>query len=95
MSVRAAPAAAAAQRVWDAVEKAANEDAEGDVRFWAAFEALGVAAKLPTAQVKRTGGYLLDVALGDVSPAGPADVVEGVIYGRREGQPANLLSGLR
>jgi hypothetical protein len=72
-----------------------NDDEE---RILALLEALGTLTVSPTgtSQFKRTAGYALsqeglaeDVSQGDV-----AGVASGLIYGKREGQPANPLTPL-
>jgi NTP pyrophosphatase (non-canonical NTP hydrolase) len=91
-SPRQAPATAAAQRVFDAVAKAADSEQDADARVWAVLETIGLGAKLPVAQPSRTGRYLTDLATGEAEPRNPADVLSGLIYGERDRQAANPVS---
>jgi crotonobetainyl-CoA:carnitine CoA-transferase CaiB-like acyl-CoA transferase len=45
---------------------------------------------VPTAQPLRTGGYVADLLDGDADPQDPFDVVSGLVYGEREGQPTTI-----
>lgn len=53
---------------------------------------LGALTGLPGNQAVRTFGYAFDVEEGNESPADPFDVLGGVIYGKKPGQPENPAS---
>lgn len=97
-SPRLSPVPSAIQRLVKATEKALDQDEDLEAKILAGLEALGMLTVSPTgtSQFKRTAGYALsqeglaeDVRQGDV-----AGVASGLIYGKREGQPANPLTPL-
>lgn len=92
-SVRAAPAAAAFDRMARALSTIASTEKEPDERIFAFLEAAGVLANLPlgSSQVQRTGKYVAGGGMAeDVASGRPGEVVEGLIYGRRDNQPKNV-----
>lgn len=74
---------------------AADEGKAGDERVKAFLRSLGPTTGLPTSQVLRSGGYLWDVYEGEATAEDPLDVGSGLIYGRRQNQPANPMSMVR
>jgi hypothetical protein len=86
-SERSSPAVAAFEHMRNALGTAFNENADDLDRYIAAGELLAFGARLPVVQPKRTLKYALDPS--DTSPAG---VASGVVYGERDGQPANPLT---
>jgi hypothetical protein len=52
---------------------------------------LGLAGSGAT-QFHRTGDYVRQLATGEAQVRGPLDAASGLIYGKREGQPANPFS---
>lgn len=93
-SIRAAPAFAALESVFRAVQRARSGEADAVDELDAALRAVGAVGGLPTRPFTTTGKYLLDVATGDESPRDPADFIGGVVYGKREHQPTNPATAL-
>lgn len=91
---RASPLVDAINAVGSAVMALNSDDKELDQKIWAVMRAAGPLTGLPVTQLKRTAGYLTDVARGDAVPRDPFDFASGVVYGEREGQPENLLRDL-
>jgi hypothetical protein len=86
-SERSSPGTAAVVQMSQALQKAFDSNADDLDRYLAAGELLAFGLRLPVAQPKRTLKYALSP--GDTSPSG---VLSGVVYGEREGQPANPLT---
>lgn len=78
--------------LWKAAEKVRDDDVDGERKIIALLQATGPLIGLPLGQAMRTAGYLADVVQGDVDVRGPGDLIGGVIYGQRDGQPANIPS---
>jgi len=91
MSARAAPVIAMAERVRNAIERAATTD-DGEEAAARLLEALLAVLGVPTSQPVRSIRYLSDLADGTATSANPADLVSGLVYGERPRQPANPAS---
>jgi hypothetical protein len=76
------------EALWDLPDDAK----EADKRIVNLVRALGPFVRLPTSQPLRTAKYLFDLAAGDREARNPADFASGVVYGERDGQPANPLN---
>src|SRR5262249_35425373 len=61
--------------------KALDGDKDADEKLQALIDFIGSWAP---AQVRRTGGYLRQLATGEASPRGPGDVAGGLVYGQRK-----------
>lgn len=70
--------------------KGEGDSAKAQKKLDAFLRSLGPLHGLPVSQPARTVGYLKDLVEGDVTPRGPFDVLGGLVYGQREGQPANI-----
>jgi hypothetical protein len=91
-NARAAPSVAALERIVRAAQRAANDNRDTDQRVWDVLEVLGMGAKLPATQLRRTGEYVWNVAEGDETPQDINELMSGIIYGSRENQPKNPLT---
>lgn len=90
-SPRSDPASAALSSIYEAGMELTTGDDPKKSRT-AAMRVIGNLTGAPTRLVDTTGGYLFDVATGEVVPRNPADFASGVLYGRRENQPANVFT---
>jgi hypothetical protein len=96
-SMRASPVMAASERLIRSVGKLVDsEDGETDRQILALLDILGIITGTPvgSSQVQRTVGYATgDDGLGeDISEGDPLGILEGLIYGPREGKGATPLS---
>lgn len=66
-----------------------DEGKEGDKKLEDLIRAIAPVIGIPASQPLRTGKYLRAVSEGELEPRNPADVAGGLIYGERDGQPAN------
>lgn len=93
VNARAAPVVSGFERVFDALGRAADENRETDARVFDLLEGLGVLARLPVSQPRRTLEYGERVLVGKESPQDPLEALSGLIYGKpRKNQPANPLT---
>lgn len=83
-SERSSPAVAAFEHMRDALLRAFDSNADDLDRYLAAGELLAFGGRLPVVQPKRSLKYVLEPQ--DTSLPGR---VSGVVYGERDGQPAN------
>ena len=96
-SVRSSPFGAGVQTLVSDIQDVLAPDArEADVdqRIWAALDAAGTAANLPTHNPRRTLEYAERALAGKTTPKGPIDAAGHLIYGERRKQAANPASTL-
>jgi hypothetical protein len=85
------PAIAVVERIGGAVVNALKADEPAEA-IGPALEAAAFMCKLPVSQPKRSGGYWLDVFLGEEEPKGVLDVMSGTFYGNRKNKPEDPFS---
>lgn len=89
-SVRAPPVFQVVESLGKALQQATREDGGGRALLHL-LRGVGILAGVPIRPLAPLQ-YLIDVVEGERQPEGPADLASGLIYGEREGQPANLLT---
>ena len=97
-SMRGSPMASAVEGLWMEIEKISDSGEDSDKRILALLAAIGMLTATPpgTSQVQRTAGYAVsDEGLAaDLQEGDAAGIASGLLYGKREGQPASILSPL-
>jgi GGDEF domain-containing protein len=92
ISVRQSPGLATMQKMVETIGSAVQAVKGDEVKsrdLLNGLELLGMGANIPTRQLRKTGGYAVGLATGDVTPRGPLDAASGIIYGKRDKQGAN------
>jgi len=89
-SPRGTPIASVTELLWKQMRAVFDGEKGAPERVYALVKLPLEAFGISFVPFDTQGKFLLDVALGNITIEGPGDVLSGMFYGQRKGQPANI-----